>query len=142
MLHPVATHTISAKITRPHYARVLPRTRLIDLLDNRHQPLVWVNGPPGAGKTALASSYLEAKNLPHLWYRLDEGDRDLPTFFHYLGLAMGHATGHKRRALPHLTAEYSGGAAFARLYFEELAARVQPPFVLVLDNYHEVPADA
>ena len=142
MLHPVATHTISAKITRPHYARVLPRTRLIDLLDNRHQPLVWVNGPPGAGKTALASSYLEAKNLPHLWYRLDEGDRDLPTFFHYLGLAMGHATGHKRRALPHLTAEYSGGAAFARLYFEELAARVQPPFVLVLDNYHEVPGDA
>ena len=142
MLHEVAPHTISAKITRPHYARVLRRTRLIELLDNRHQPIVWVSGPPGAGKTALASSYLEAKELPYLWYRLDEGDRDLPTFFHYLGLAMSHATGHKGPALPHLTAEYRGGAAFARRYFEELAARVPPPFVLVLDNYHEVPADA
>lgn len=32
MLHPVATHTISAEITRPHYARVQPPFVLV--LDN------------------------------------------------------------------------------------------------------------
>lgn len=46
-------------------------------------------GPPGAGKTTLAASYLDSQKRPLLWYQLDEGDADAATFFHYLGLAAG-----------------------------------------------------
>ncbi len=49
-----------AKTTRPSYSGVLPRKRLFDLLDRaRQKPIIWITGPPGSGKTALAASYLE-----------------------------------------------------------------------------------
>ena len=56
------------------------------------------SAPPGAGKTTLASSYVDARELRHLWFQLDAGDADPATFFHYLGVAAGGR-------LPHLTAE-------------------------------------
>lgn len=134
-----ALHTPFAKITRPHYASVLPRKRLFSLLDDRRHPVIWVCAPPGAGKTALISSYIDVRRVQHLWYQLDQGDSDLPTFFHYLGLAAASAAPRAQQALPHLTAEYAAGVpAFARRYFEALAARIKPPCILVLDNYHEV----
>ena len=132
-----------AKITRPRYARVLARTRLFRSLDDRPCPLVWLSAPPGAGKTALISSYVEARSVPHLWYQLDRGDSDLPTFFHYLGLAAGNTLRFDRKLLPQLRAEFNPDVAvFARRYFEVLAARVKTPFVLVFDDYHEVAPNA
>lgn len=132
-----------AKITRPHYAHVFPRQRLFHLLDDRRYPIIWVSAPPGAGKTALISSYLGAQRVPHLWYQLDQGDGDLPTFFHYLGLAAATAAPGHLAALPHLTAEYAAAVSvFARRYFEAFALRFKRPVVLVFDNYHEVPPDA
>jgi LuxR family maltose regulon positive regulatory protein len=132
-----------AKITRPRYARVLARTRLFRSLDDRSCPLVWLSAPPGAGKTALISSFIEARNVPHLWYQLDRGDGDLPTFFHYLGLAAANTLRFDRKLLPQLRAEFNPDVAvFARRYFETLAARVKTPFVLVFDNYHEVAPSA
>jgi LuxR family maltose regulon positive regulatory protein len=96
-----------AKITRPRYARVLARTRLFRSLDDRSCPLVWLSAPPGAGKTALISSFIEARNVPHLWYQLDRGDGDLPTFFHYLGLAAANTLRFDRKLLPQLRAEFN-----------------------------------
>lgn len=132
-----------AKLTRPRYSRVLPRERLFRALDERQHRIVWVSGPPGAGKTALISSYLQTRSVAHLWYQLDHGDADLPTFFHYLGLAVAGTAGREQPPLAHFTPEYSHGlSAFARRYFEALAARFTAPFVLVFDNYNEVPAEA
>jgi len=133
-----------AKITRPRTATVLARTRLFRWLDRaRRSPVVWVSGPPGAGKTTLVSSYVERRRLRCLWYQLDAGDGDVATFFHYLGLAAGQSASRRRRPLPHLTPEYLAGLpAFTRRYFEELFARLKSPAVVVLDNYHDVPADS
>jgi hypothetical protein len=136
-----ASHASFAKITRPHYAELVPRQRLFRLLDEaRLRPITWISAPPGAGKTALVSSYLAARRLRHLWYQLDRGDGDLPTFFHYLGLATPAAPNCP--ALPHLTPEYAADVpVFSRRYFEAFGARTKPPFLLVFDDYHEVAAD-
>ncbi|NOZ67768.1 MAG: AAA family ATPase [Deferribacteres bacterium] len=128
-----------AKITRPVYAEVLNRERLFHLLDGRrNRPVIWVTGPPGSGKTTLLNSYIDSRKLPCLWYQVDEHDSDPATFFYYMGLAAKKARPRRRQPLPVLTPEYQKSIhAFTRRYFGELFSRLGPPFVIVLDNYHE-----
>jgi LuxR family transcriptional regulator, maltose regulon positive regulatory protein len=131
------------KFTRPQPVGALPRPRLFSILDQaRRRPAVWMVGPPGAGKTTLASTYLRQRRLRTIWYRVQDDDADPATFFHYFGLAV--AAADKRAApLPHLGPEYLPNlAVFSRRYFEDLYRRFRAPCVLVLDNYQEVPPDA
>jgi DNA-binding SARP family transcriptional activator len=144
-----------AKITRPILTEVFPRKRLFEALDRSwKRPVTWIAGPPGCGKTTLVSSYLDARKLPCLWYQVDPGDADPATFFYYLGLAAREAVPRTRKPLPLLTPEYRQGiSTFTLRFFEDLFARLNPPlsplqkrgkggFVLVFDNYQEVPEDA
>ena len=133
------------KTTRPTLAGVLPRDRLFDLLDRgRERPAIWMAGPPGAGKTTLAASYIESRKLRSLWYQVDEGDADVATFYYYLGLAAAeHQKGGARDPLPVLTPEYHAGlSTFTRRYFQALYQRLGPSFALVFDGYQEVPAQS
>jgi len=135
--------TIPAKITRPTPGDSFPRTRLFKQLDrSRRRPVVWLMGPPGAGKTVLASDYLARRRLTTLWYQVDGSDSDIATLFHYLTLAARVAAPRSRRPLPRFTAGRSVDLErYARAFFSELYARLKPPFVVVLDNYQDVPAD-
>jgi ATP/maltotriose-dependent transcriptional regulator MalT len=109
----------------------------------RKHPVIWISGPPGCGKTTLASSYIEARKLPCLWYQVDEGDSDPATFFYYLGQAAKMASPRKKKALPLLTPEYlQDVATFTYRYFEGLSDRLKNPSLLVFDNYQEVPAQS
>jgi len=133
-----------AKLARPVLTRVFLRERPFDLLDRlRQQPVIWISGPAGCGKTTLASSYIETRRLPCLWYRLDRGDGDAATFFYYLALAARKASPRVKTPLPLLTPEYLQGlSTFTLRYFENLYQRLRRPAILVFDNYQEVPSEA
>lgn len=138
----VEQHLTKIAIPQPHQAYA--RTRLFELLDaGRRQRIVWIVGPPGAGKTTLVSSYLVARPLKTLWYQLDASDGDIASFFHYLALALKTASPRYRKPLPSLTPEYLPGLLiFTRRFFETVAQRLGAPAVIVLDNYQEVASDA
>lgn len=129
-----------AKTTRPSATAVMPRERLFAALDaGRRAPLLWVHGPPGCGKTSLVSSYLDTRAANGLWYQVDAGDADPATLCLYLGEAV-NGEGHR---LPLFTAEYRAEPrAFSRHYFRQLFEALEPPFLLVFDNYQELDGDS
>jgi len=130
-----------AKITRPNSLGALARKRLMTELDKvPEQTVSWISGPAGSGKTTLAAGYLDERKLPCLWYQLDAGDGDIASFFYYMGLAAQKAAPRYRKHLPVLTPEYLHGiSVFTQRFFENLYARLKPPFAVVFDNYQEAP---
>jgi len=143
------THAMSgcalAKLTPPRLHAIIHRKRLFTLVDEkcRHHSLVWIAGPPGAGKTSLVASYLASHKQRTLWYHVDSGDADLSTFFHYLAQGAQAAAGRRKLRLPALTPEFMADVpGFTRRFMRELWSKVPLPAVLVLDNYHELPIEA
>lgn len=64
-----------AKLTRPRLHKAVARERLFAKLDDarEHKPAVCVVGPPGAGKTALVASWLDARGIKDAWCKWDLG---------------------------------------------------------------------
>ena len=118
-----------AKIRRPNAQGIIPRKRLYRILDGtKTQPICWVSGPAGSGKTSLIAGYLDARKLPCLWYQTDDRDADIAAFFYYLGLASQKAAPRYRKPLPFFTPEYlSGLSTFTRRFFENLYGRLNSP---------------
>jgi LuxR family maltose regulon positive regulatory protein len=132
---------VPVKTSAPRFSAVYPRSRLFDRLDiaRRQHAVTLVNGPPGAGKTALVSSYLTFRHLRCLWYQVDSGDDDVATFFHYFSQAAQRHLPPDEASLrdfdPHIA---SGLTSFTRRYFREFYAAQKTPLVVVLDNYQEL----
>lgn len=133
-----------AKTTPPQLGPHYHRSRLYRLLDQAHRrPIVWISAPAGAGKTTLVRSFLQARELPCLWYQFDERDADPASFFSSLREAVRRLSPRKRETLQFLTPEYVLGLpVYTRNFFEQLAMRFATPFALVFDNYQDLPERA
>ncbi len=118
----------AAKVSAPRIFGVVPRKRLFRLLDERlKHPFVWIEGPPGSGKTVLTVSYLSSRR------------RSVSSFFYYLGLAAGK----RGRGLPMLTSDYLGDTeGFARRFFREFFRRLPDRCVVVIDNIQDIPEES
>ena len=130
-----------AKLTRPRLHKAVARERLFAKLDEarEHRPAICVVGPPGAGKTTLVASWLDARGIKGIWYQVDPGDADLATFFYYLGESAKPFTRKGQRPLPLLTPEYLQDVeGFSRRFFRELFLQLPEDAAIVLDNYQEV----
>jgi LuxR family transcriptional regulator, maltose regulon positive regulatory protein len=134
---------IYAKTARPLPSNALARQRLFKSLDTaRSRPVIWVTGPPGAGKTTLVADYLAHRSVDTIWYQVDETDADPASFFYFVSQAVQQRAAQDR-PLPLLAPEYLPDLqGFTRRYFRELFSRLHEPFALVLDNFQDGPEAA
>lgn len=139
MVHP---RVRLAKLSRPTLSGVVPRERLFARLDSfRKSSVIWIAGPPGAGKTTLVADYLDTFALDYAWYQLDQGDADVATFFYYMSHVLEGRDAGAVESLPTFSPEYLNDLpVFARRFFRAFFSQLTTPFALIFDNYHEVPA--
>jgi ATP/maltotriose-dependent transcriptional regulator MalT/DNA-binding SARP family transcriptional activator len=133
----------SPKVTRPRLSGIVARERLFAQISRSSTPILWISAPPGAGKTTLAASYIEATKPSTLWYQVDSADADPATLFYYLREAAAQGGLAKTRALPLLPAESVADlASFTRRYFRELFAKMPRPALLTIDNFQDADGPA
>lgn len=105
--------------------------------------MTFITGPAGCGKTSVVASYLETRQLPSVWYKIDCGDDNLSSFFHHLSRALGNFAPEAGRIIAELADRSAKGIQkSSRQFFNNLAGCIKPPFVLVLDDYQEISPDA
>ncbi|MFW2403401.1 MAG: AAA family ATPase, partial [Gammaproteobacteria bacterium] len=137
------TNGCPAKVSTPRRNSIVRRQRLFDFLDRKKDfPCIWVYGPPGSGKTTLVADYLEAQSdAASIWYRIDQGDSDPASSFHYLGVASDAVVPGSRSNLPNYSSAFTRApTTFIGRFFEKLFAGLPAPFSLVFENYQVVEA--
>lgn len=133
------------KLVRPTTTGAILRTRLFSQIDRllRDRPSVWIVAAPGAGKTVLASTYVQQRQFDALWYRMDWTDRDPASFFYYLRSALISLNGRRRCSLPLLTTEYlSDLLGFAHRFFRQFFDCLPEHSAVVIDDFQEIARDA
>lgn len=137
------SHSI-AKFTCPQLFDILPRERLYErLYKQKNRPIKWVQGLPGSGKTTFVADYIKTYKISHLWYRIDEVDTDLTSFFNYLGLLVKKLKSKKTEPLPSFALEDKSNLSnFSRKFFQRFFTPLTHPITIIFDNYQVLPIDS
>jgi LuxR family maltose regulon positive regulatory protein len=133
---------LATKITAPAIAfRVVPRPRLLALLDDgARQLLTLVSAPAGGGKTTLLSTWSTEGQRPGpvAWLSLDRGDNEPTRFWaHVLAALCRSGAAPAKSALRSLTPPPGSDKTFLPLLIRGLA-ELPTPVVLILDDVQEL----
>ena len=125
-----------AKLSPPRIERVITRTRVHAAIHEALQrPVCWIVGAAGTGKTTAAAEYLRVYRRRAIWYRIDEGDADIATFFHYLSqLPLSKAKPPLQVFAPEYAAQ---PLEFARRYFRNFYSKLKESTIVVFDDLHD-----
>lgn len=135
-------NSIPVKIKPPYLQNVVERKRCVTIVDSAlSKPILWVSAPAGAGKTTLIASYVNNMNIPALWYRIDERDTDFAYFTAYMQKALNVMNQDTNIVLPDFSSAMNRQDIniFSMTYFEQLFESLNPPCLLVFDDYHRIP---
>ncbi|MEO6462611.1 MAG: AAA family ATPase, partial [Candidatus Eisenbacteria bacterium] len=137
-----------ARLQPPNPAPLtLERPRLLDaLVANADRTLSLLVADAGYGKTTLLAAAGRALRRPVLWYSLTAADGDPVVFARHLMEAFRRDTPRFGRDLERMLGEIRPGPRVAEhlsgVISNALVALTGPPRHLVLDDFHELPADS
>ncbi len=144
---PVDSRVPSAKVTPPELPPVVvAETRAARLLEGLPAPVTVLVAPPGAGKTATLTAWLRSSPVGAdrvAWATLDRTDDDVASLWSTLlaALRANPRLGADPRIAELATAPAAAGVDAALI--QQLDARIgpqDPPYVLVLDDLHQITA--
>src|SRR4026209_84278 len=125
----------TARVAPARSNRIVRRARVVSAVTHAlRNGICWIAAPAGYGKTTATLDYLQKKPTTHLWYRVDEGDQDVASFFHHIGNQLpARAAGE----LPVFGPEYADQPAeFARRFFRAFFRKLSRIGLLVIDDLH------
>ncbi|MFT6615102.1 MAG: LuxR family maltose regulon positive regulatory protein [Halopseudomonas sp.] len=135
---------LSTKLNPPRLGRgILPRSRLEGMADQvAERRLSLLKGPPGFGKTTLATIWadrLGSRGHTVAWLSLDEEDESIQRVLFYLAAALSHVAPEVGRACLSLRGEltFFSMETLASLLINELS-RYGRPVVLFIDDFHRI----
>ena len=132
------------KLSRPRLQPTCPRNRLFAILaESLGTCALWICGPAGSGKTTLVNSFLDTSDIPCIWYGVDRTDRDIASFFYYMGKAWKKISSDNTDSLPFFTQEFfPKSSIFTHRFFNLFSQHVPHPLAIVLDNYQAAGEEA
>ncbi|MCJ7660894.1 MAG: LuxR C-terminal-related transcriptional regulator, partial [Anaerolineales bacterium] len=119
---------------------LVPRPRLTERLEaGTRGKLTLVSAPAGYGKSTLVSEWVARSNVPVAWLSLDASDNDLARFFSYLIAALQGINpyiGVDIQSIREVGTDHPIENLLAALV--NAITTSTPPFVMVLDDYHNI----
>ena len=141
------TPLLSTKLfVPPARTGLVPRPRLMKRLDAAlGSPFTLVSAPAGFGKTTILTQWAATIKPPMrvAWVQLDEGDNDPVRFWDYFIAAvktLAQSAGSDVSAMLHSPQGYTTEAVLTTLLND--VASTPEDFVLVMDDYHLIKAEA
>ena len=131
---------IQTKLQRPYMReKLVQRHRLVQQLnENSERKLTLVLASAGYGKTTLVTSWLENQDNEVCWVSLAENDNDPVQFWLYVIAALQTVSPEVgQTALPILR---NSSTTAVSVLVNDIDTHCPPdkPFILVLDDYHEI----
>jgi LuxR family transcriptional regulator, maltose regulon positive regulatory protein len=138
---PILATKLSIPPLRPN---VVLRPRLLERLnEGLHRKLILISAPAGFGKTTLVSEWVGGIELPTAWLSLDAGENDPTRFLTYLVAALqtiAATIGEGVLGVLHSPQPPPPEAMLTTLLND--ITTISDHFVLVLDDYHVIAAQA
>jgi LuxR family transcriptional regulator, maltose regulon positive regulatory protein len=131
---PLLRHKLSPPRT---YLALVRRRALVDRLLHVDTPLVVFSAPAGCGKTSTLVQWTQAEPLPVAWVSLEAGDADPAVFLSYLSTAIA-AVADVPPAVFALLRQSDSRRQDRACSLLASAVGDAPPFVLILDDCHNV----